>query len=141
MGNEKYSFLKQWFTFTFDRDNTTTLIYACTNNHYIHTWLEEHGYNSFKNTMSKEDLDLFIQALNESSNMIPDEFDVHFPEEYINCYSLWDMDGKKHWYNISEYREHAKEQMSVLFENLCDIQLMIEDGTEGVLEYNVYYSH
>jgi hypothetical protein len=141
MGNEKYSFLKQWFTFTFDRDKSTMLIYACSNNHYIHTWLEEHGYVSFKNTMSKDDLDLFIHALNESSNMIPDDFSVYFPDEYVKCYSLWDMDRKTHWSDISSYREHAKEQMSVLFENLWDVQNMIEHGTKGVLEYHMYYSH
>ena len=141
MGNEKYSFLKQWFTFTFDSNKTTTLIYSCSNNHYIHTWLEEHGHTSFKNTMSKEDLDLFIHALNESVNMIPGDFDVHFPEEYVKYYSLWDMDGKKHWSNISEYREHAKEQMGVLFENLWDFVLMIEHGTKGVLEYHMHYIH
>ena len=95
----------------------------------------------FKNTMSKEDLDVFIQALNESINMIPGEFDVYFPGEYVKYYSLWDMDRKTHWSDISSYREHAKEQMSVLFENLWDVSNMIEYGTKGVLEYHMYYSH
>ena len=73
--------------------------------------------------------------------MIPGDFDVHFPEEYVKYYSLWYMYGKKHWSNISEYREHAKEQMGVLFENLWDFVLMIEHGTKGVLEYHMHYIH
>ena len=42
--------------------------------------MEEHGYTSFKNILSTGDLDLFLHALNESSNMIPDDFDSHFSE-------------------------------------------------------------
>jgi hypothetical protein len=141
MGNEKYSFLKQWFTFTYTTNNSTDLIYSCTNNHYIHSWFEEHGYTSFKNVIRKDDLDLFIHALNESSNMKPDSFDTYFPDNYVKYYSLWDMDSKKHWTSVMLYKEHVKEQMSILFDTLWETQYMIEDGTEGVLEYHIYYSH
>ena len=88
MGNSEYSFLKQWFTFTYSSDNTTDLIYSCTNNHYIHNWLKECGYTSFKNEIKVEDLDLLTTALNNSVNMIPDEFETNFPDEYISGYSL-----------------------------------------------------
>lgn len=128
MGN----FIKQWFTFTFKKDNITNLLYSCSNNHYIHNWLEERGYTDFENTMSEEDLDNFLTVLNESANMIPDCFDTHFPEEQkINFNKQIVIDNKK----------HCKEQMSELFESLWDIQDMIEDGTEGILKYNVYYRH
>jgi hypothetical protein len=117
------------------------MFYSCTNNHYIHEWLEEHGYNSFENILSKEDLDSFINALNESSNMIPDDFDKYFPERYIKNYTLWDMDNVKHWNNVREYREHTKEQMEKLFEHLSYVQEMLEEGYVGVLKYNIFYSH
>jgi hypothetical protein len=141
MGNEKYSFLKQWFTFTFKKDNSTTLIYSCTNNHYIHTWFENHELTNFKNIMSKEILDCFIHAINESSNMIPSDFDKYFPDDYVKYYSLWDMDNQKHWSSLFSYRENCKEQMSKLFDNLWEIHNMIEDGTEGILKYHIYYTH
>ena len=54
MGNSKHSFLKQWFTFTYLKDNTVDMFYSCTNNHYIQGWLEEQGYTSFENIISKE---------------------------------------------------------------------------------------
>ena len=38
--------------------------------------MEEHGYTSFKNKYG--DLDLFLHALNESSNKF--DFDSHFSE-------------------------------------------------------------
>ena len=138
----KYSFLKQWFTFTFNND-TTDFIYSCTNNHYIHTWLEEHGYTSFKNELSTKDLDLFLQALNESSNRFPpDDFDIYFPEEYIEDYSLWNMDIGHYWSGVKEYREHAKKQMEILFNKIYDIsQDEINGPTKGVLNYHIYYNH
>ena len=40
--------------------------------------MEEHGYTSFKNILSTGDLDLFLHALNESSNKF--DFDSHFSE-------------------------------------------------------------
>ena len=82
--------------------------------------------------MSKEDLDIFLTVLNESSNMIPDDFDKYFPEEdLVNFNKQIVIDNKN----------RSKEQMSELFERLWDIQDMIEDGTEGILKYNVYYTH
>lgn len=139
MGNEKNSFLKQWFTFTFGKDKRTTLVYSCTNNHYIHTWLEKKGYTEFRNIISQDDLDDFIIALNDSSNMIPNSMNDFFPDSYIENYSMWNMDNGTHWSFIEDYREHAKEQMSKLFDGLWDIQDMLEDGVEGVLEYNIFY--
>ena len=101
-------FIKQWFTFTFKKDNVTNLLYSCSNNHYIHNWLEERGYTDFENTISEEDLDNFVTVLNESSNMIPDCFDTHFPEEHkFNFNKQIVIDNKK----------HSKEQMSELFES------------------------
>ena len=137
----KYSFLKQWFTFTFNND-TTDFIYSCTNNHYIHTWLEEHGYTSFKNELSTKDLDLFLQALNESSNRFPpDDFDIYFPEEYIEDYSLWNMDKTGYWDSIEEYREHAKKQMETLFNRLWALsQDSNNEIIMGVLKYHIYYN-
>jgi hypothetical protein len=136
MGNSKHSFLKQWFTFTYPKDNTVDMFYSCTNNHYIHGWLEDHGCTSFENVISKEHLDNFINALNESSNMIPGDFDKYFPDKYIENYSFWDMDNVKHWVDIKEYQEHTKEQMSKLLEHLFNYQEI-----NGTLKYNIYYSH
>ncbi len=139
MGNEKYSFLKQWFTFTFSNKNTTELIYSCTNNHYIHTWFEEHGYTDFENVISLEVYDKFIHSINESSNMIPDNFDEHFPDNYISHYSLWNMDLGNHWRNKKDYKEHAKEQMEIIFNKLWEYNDYMEDGTKGVLKYHIFY--
>jgi hypothetical protein len=141
MGNSEYSFLKQWFTFTYSSDNTTDLIYSCTNNHYIHNWLKECGYTSFKNEIKVEDLDLLTTALNNSVNMIPDEFETNFPDEYISGYSLWNMDSIKYWSSSYEYTLHAKEQMSKLFEGLWEVEENIRQGVVGILEYHIYYSH
>ena len=83
MDNSKFKFLKQWFTFTFN-DNKTDLVFSCSNNHYIHDWMEEHGYNKFENTLSTEDLDLFLRALNESMILI------HiFLKMKITLYGIW----------------------------------------------------
>ena len=60
MGNEKYSSLKQWFTFKNASNGQTDLVYSCTNNWYIQSWLEKAGYTDFTNTISKDDLDNFI---------------------------------------------------------------------------------
>ena len=135
----KYSFLKQWFTFTFNDDNKTDLIFSCSNNHYIHTWLEKHGYTSFENIISPKDLDLFLQALNESINKF--DFDIYFPEEYIEDYSLWNMDIGHYWSGVEDYREHAKKQMEILFNKIYDIsQDEINGPTKGVLNYHIYYN-
>ena len=141
MGNSKHSFLKQWFTFTYKNDNTTDLIYSCTNNHYIQGWLEERGYTEFCNELSEEDLEEFIIALNESSNMVPDTFEENFSEEYIDGYSLWDMDNKRSWKDVSDYRTHAKEQMCELFERLYEYEDRLENGVEGILKYHIFYTH
>jgi len=140
MGNEKYSFLKQWFTFTLD-DESTDLVYTCTNNHYIHTWLEKHGYTDFENIISKKDFDLFIQALNESSNFIPDDFDIHFPEKFIENYSLWNMDLSDYWESKIEYRKHIKEQIDKLFDKLFYYQEHLDNGGKGMLKYNIFYNY
>jgi hypothetical protein len=76
MGNPKYSFLKQWLTFTWDRDCTTDMVWNCTNNHYLHTWLENRGYTEFENVISKKDLDDLVQSINQSVNEIPPIFEV-----------------------------------------------------------------
>jgi hypothetical protein len=141
MGNSKYRFLKQWFTFTYDKDNTVDMFYSCTNNHYVHRWLEEHGCSEFDNIISKELLDSFIYALNESSNMVPDDFDKYFPEHFIENCTLWDMDNVKYWNSVREYREHIKKEMVKLLENLFYFQEIFKDGYTGVLKYNIYYSH
>ena len=72
----KYSFLKQWFTVSYD-DKSVDLIYSMTNNHYVHGWLEERGYYNFENIITKDDLDIFLTALNESSNTVY-SFDDYF---------------------------------------------------------------
>jgi hypothetical protein len=95
------------------------------------------GYNKFKNTLSTEDLDLFIRALNESSNMIPDDFDLYFSGN--ENYNLWNMDTGCYWSDVEEYREHAKEQMETLFNRLNLSQDSNNETTMGVLKYNIYY--
>jgi len=141
MPPSKYSFLKQWFTFTWDNDNTTDLVWSGTNNHYLHSWLENRGYTSFENVISKKDLDNLIQALNESTNEIPPIFKKHFPDEYVKNYSLWDMDNIRTWRSLEDYREHTEQQMEKIFEGLFYYQDSLDDGYEGVLKYNIYYGH
>ena len=141
MTYHKNKFLKQWFTFTYSNDNSENLIYSCTNNHYIHGWFEEHGYSSFRNYLSKYDLDLFINDLNESGNLASDDFSDYFPDSYILSYSLWDMETASYWKNIKHYRAHAKHQTGILVDKLFEIQQSIEHGWSGVLEYHIYYHH
>ena len=140
MGNTKYSFLKQWFTFTY-ADGSIDLVYNCTNNHYIHSWLEQYGYTSFENIISKPHFDLFIQALNESCNMIPPDFSTYFPDSYIEDYSLWNMDIGHYWDSKSEYTDHIKEEISKIFENLFYYQEHLDSGRTGILKYNIFYQH
>jgi len=139
MGNSKYSFLKQWFTFTFS-DGSTDLLYSFSNNHYIHNWLEERGYNSWVNVLNLKDYNLFIQALNESTNMIPDIFEDHFSDNLIENYSLWNMETGHYWGSVDDYKLNAKKQMETLFERLYEFDDYIEKGN-GVLEYHIYYCH
>ncbi len=140
MPPSKYSFLKQWFTFTWDMDNTTDLVWSGTNNHYLHTWLENRGYTSFENVIAKKDLDNLIQALNESTNEIPPIFQEHFPDEYVKNYSLWDMDNTRTWRSLEDYREHTEQQMEKIFEGLFYYQDSLDDGYTGTLKYNIYYN-
>lgn len=139
MGNSKHSFLKQWFTFTFS-DGSTDLLYSCSNNHYIHSWLEERGYSSWINVLNLKDYNLFIQALNESTNMIPDIFEEHFPDNLMKNYTLWNMETGHYWSNVSEYREYCKAEMEKLFERLYEFDDDIEKSN-GILEYHIYYGH
>ena len=141
MPPSKYSFLKQWFTFTWDMDNTTDLVWSGTNNHYLHTWLETRGYTLFENVISQDDLDELVQAINESVNEIPPIFVEHFPDEYVENYSLWNMETGHSWRSLSEYREHTKQQMEKMLEQLVYFQDSLDDGYEGVLKYNIYYNH
>jgi hypothetical protein len=141
MYKSKYSFLKQWFTFTWNIDNTTDLLWNCTNNHYIHTWLENRGYTSFENVISKEDLDDLIQHINESVNEIPPNFNVHFPDSFIENYTLWNMETGNYWNSIYEYRNYIKEQMEKMFEQLFYFQDTLDNGRQGILKYNIYYMH
>ena len=138
MGNSKDNFLKQWFTFTYPNDTITDLVYSFTNNHYIQGWFESHGYNSFTNIISKQDLDSFIYALNESSNL--SDFSDNFPELYISNYGLWDMDNIRHWSNKKSYQLFSQEQMGKILEKLWETQHAIESGVSGILKYNIYYS-
>ena len=147
MGNEKYSFLKQWFTFKHSTNNQTELLYSCTNNHYIHSWLEKHGYIDFTNTINETDLDLFIHDLNESYcpydkyYTIHDRFSEFFPDNYIKYYSLWNMDKCDYWPCLYSYQEHAKKQIGDLFDKLWDVQNNLESGYSGVLQYHIFYNH
>jgi hypothetical protein len=141
MGNSKYSFLKQWLTFTWDRDGTTDMVWNCTNNHYLHTWLENRGYTEFENVISKKDLDDLVQAINQSVNEIPPIFEEHFPDSFVDNYSLWNMDIQKHWCSLDDYRDYIKDQMEKMMEPLVYFQDSLDDGFEGVLKYNIYYNH
>jgi len=104
------------------------------NNHYVHGWLEERGYCSFTNTVSIESLNIFLTALNE-----PDSFDEYFSDDYIEYYTLWDMDRGCYWESVEDYREHSKLQMSGMFDKLWDVGADIESGV--ILKYHIYYSH
>ena len=148
MGNEKYSFLKQWFTFKHTGShNETDIVWYGTNNHYIHSWLEKHGYTDFTNTINEDDLDLLIHALNESycpcdkRDTVHDHFSEFFPEVYIENYSLWNMDKRKYWTGLYSYQEHAKKQIGDLFDSLWDVQNSLESGYTGVLQYHIFYNH
>ena len=103
--------------------------------------MEERGYTSFENEIKFEDLDSLTTALNDSVNMIPSEFEKNFPDEYIIDYSLWNMDISKYWSSSFEYTNHAKEQMSELFENLWNVETNLNSGVVGVLKYYIYYFH
>ena len=140
MPSSKNSFLKQWFTFTWGMDDTKDLIWSCTNNHYLHTWLENRGYTSFENVIAKKDLDDLVQAINESVNEIPPIFEEHFPDEYVKNYSLWNMETGNSWRSVDEYRDYIKEQMEKMLEQLVYFQDSLDDGYEGVLKYNIFYN-
>jgi hypothetical protein len=139
MENSKYRNLKQWFTFTFNKNNNTDLIYTCTNNHYIHTWFERNGHTKFKNVLNLDDYNSFIQAINESTNMIPDDFDTYFPDYFIEDFSLWNMDTEDYW-KTNDYREHCKSQMEKLFNILWEYNDYMEEHS-GILRYHVYYTN
>ena len=142
MGKSKNSFLKQWFTFKFSEDNSSELMYSFTNNHYIQGWMEAHGYTEFKNEIKLEDMDKFIFEINEIYDNSEVTFNKYFPEKYIEEYSLWNLEKKDYWYSLDEYKEHVKEEMSKLFDNLWENWDNLENGNvEGTFEYNMYYNH
>ena len=135
----KYSFLKQWFTVSYD-DKSVDLIYSMTNNHYVHGWLEERGYYNFENIITKDDLDIFLTALNESSNTVY-SFDDYFSKVYIDNYTLWDIDKSDYWSSVEDYQKHVKLQMCYIFDELWDVNKTIESGISCILKYHVYYGH
>jgi hypothetical protein len=137
MKKNKYNVLKQWFTFTCDEK--TDLLYFFTNNHYIHTWFENNGHTKFENVLTLNDYDLFIQAINDSTNVIPDEFDKYFPDYFIEDYSLWDNSSDNYWSDNRAYRENCKFEMEKIFDILWDINDDME-GHTGVLKYHIYHN-
>ena len=113
-----------------------------TNNHYVHGWLKERDYCSFINTITTESLDIFLTALNESSNTVgEDSFDEYFSKDYIEKYTLWDMDRACYWSSVEDYRDHSKLQMCDIFDKLWNVSENIESGVSCVLKYHIYYSH
>ena len=138
MSNSKNRNLKQWFTVTFNEDNSTDLLYSCTNNHYIHTWFEKNGHTKYENVLNLKCYDSFVQAINESTNMIPDDFDKYFPCYFIEDYSLWNMDTCDYWSNVPEYREHCKAEMEKLFDILWNINDAMEESS-CILKYNIFH--
>ena len=139
MVNPKYSFLKQWFTFI-SEDGVTDLVYSCSNNHYIHSLLEGYGHTSFENFLNLVDYNKLIQALNESTNMIPDQFEKHFPDSFIENYSLWNMKTRHHWDSVNNYKIEVKKEMGELFENLWYFNNLMEKNI-GILKYNIHYTY
>jgi len=137
MKKTKYNVLKQWFTFTCD--GKTDLLYFFTNNHYIHTWFENNGHTSFENVLTLKDYDLFIQAINDSTNIIPDEFDKHFPDYYVEDYSYWDPSSERYWSDTRDYRYHCQREMENLFDVLWELNDDMEEDT-GVLRYHIYHT-
>lgn len=134
MGPCKYSFLKQWFIITYA--DCSELLFSCKNNHYIQTWMEKHGYKLFKNELDKEGLDKFRFALIESTEIMPDEFEKHFPDEYIRDYTLWNTEKGCYWYSVEDYKKHVKKEM---WELLINLQEVIEN--KGKIEYHIFYNH
>ena len=114
MTSSTCSYINQWFTFTYKQNQTTNLICSCTDNSYVHKWFKTRGHTALQNVLSKNDLDDFLTALNESSNAVPDNFNTYFsedPEYYIS-------DKKRKLV----YIEQVKEQMRTLFDKLFDLQ-------------------
>ena len=136
----KNSFLKQWFIIKYLDDSgveeSTDLLFNCMNNHYIQGWMEKYGYDSFKNVLNIEDVEAFVQALNESTERVPDDFDNHFPDEYIEEYSLWNTSENEYWESITEYKKHVKKEMCELVMNLEEVI-----DTKGTFEYHIFFNH
>ena len=141
MAHSKYSFLKQWFTVTWDDNKLTDMFYSCTNNHYLQGWMEERGYTAFENVLKQDDLDYLIFCLNEPWKATDDDFNKYFPEKYIKDYTLWNMDKGEYWDDAWVYRRYSRDQMSKMFDELWEVQENLDAGKTGVIKYNIYYHH
>ena len=122
------SYLRQWFSINGKGPaENNTLLYHCSNNHYIHNWLYEKGYNKNKNYINRQDIDELIYVLDDCNN-----FDLHFPNRLINNYTLWNMDNKTYWKDIDEYKLYIKKQNTDLLNKLNSLN---EDERN-----NIYYT-
>ncbi len=61
--------------------------------------------------------------------MIPDQFEKHFPDSFIENYSLWNMKTRHHWDSVNDYKIEVKKEMKELFQNLMERNI-------GILRYN-----
>ena len=75
-----------------DKDGNTDLIFNTTDNHYLHGWFEDRGFNEYKNVINMEDIDKLIESINESVNCLKerlDEFLKYFPDKYVESYLMY----------------------------------------------------
>ena len=129
--------IKQWITYK-DKDGNTDLIFNTTDNHYLHGWFEDRGFNEYKNVINMEDIDKLIESINESVNCLKerlDEFLKYFPDKYVESYLMYYSRKYPHM-GIDGYIEHMKKELGELFEILYDLT---ENMKVDTMEYNVYY--
>jgi hypothetical protein len=129
--------IKQWITYK-DEDNNVDLVFNTTDNHYLHGWFEDRGFNEYKNSIKLEDIEELIKSINESVNCLNvtlSEFVKYFPDRYIESYLMYYSRKYSHM-GTDGYIEHLKKELSDLFEILYELT---ENMGMKTMEYNVYY--
>ena len=130
---EKNRYLSQWFTII-HKDDKKELLFLFENNHYVQGWFENRGYKLFENTISKEDFGDFLYEIGEAYGYKDrDEFEIYFPDKYIENYNLWNMGKRDYWINKDYYKDHVKEEIEIIFNKIYEYENV------GILKYNIYY--
>lgn len=127
--------IKQWITYK-DKDGNEDLIFNTTDNHYLHSWFEDRGFNDYKNTIELENIDKLIESINESVNCLMERLDVflkYFPDKYIEGYLMY---YSRKYKGIDGYIKHMKKELEDLFEILYDLT---ENKKIETMEYHIYY--